>query len=109
MQAGLDSLAAVELRNVVRGRYGIDAAATIAFDHPTIEALAAHIGTLLAARAVMAIEGARADTALMSAERRMTSAPTAVDVIAAAAKYPGAERSGEPGSCKSSGMSFGDI
>ena len=35
MQAGLDSLGAVELRNALTAEFGIAVSATVAFDHPT--------------------------------------------------------------------------
>ena len=43
MEAGLDSLAAVELRNAVVARFGAAMPATLALDYPTLEAVAAHI------------------------------------------------------------------
>jgi len=48
VQAGLDSLGAVELRNSLSARFGVDLPATIVFDHPTVNALAAHIARQLA-------------------------------------------------------------
>ena len=49
VQAGLDSLGAVELRNAVMAKFGIAVSATVAFDHPTGAALAAHVSATLAA------------------------------------------------------------
>ena len=43
LQAGLDSLGAVEFRNAVSAAFAIDVPATAAFDYPTIAFLAAHI------------------------------------------------------------------
>ena len=51
MQAGLDSLGAVELRNAIMSKFGITISATVAFDHPTAAALGAHVSVTLAASA----------------------------------------------------------
>ena len=48
MEAGLDSIGAVELRNSVATNYGIDLPATISFDQPTVRALADHLAAMLA-------------------------------------------------------------
>jgi len=45
MQAGLDSLGAVDFRNAVSGAFAMDIPATAAFDYPTIAALAAYISS----------------------------------------------------------------
>ena len=37
MEAGLDSLAAVELRSAISARIGIALPATVALDYPTVE------------------------------------------------------------------------
>jgi len=46
MEAGLDSLGAVELRNALAARFGVELPATVTLDHPTIDALAAYIAAL---------------------------------------------------------------
>ena len=43
MDAGLDSLGAVEFKNAVEGRMGVELSATVVFDYPTISALASYI------------------------------------------------------------------
>jgi acyl carrier protein len=42
-EAGLDSLLAVELRNILGKSLGMGLSATLVFDHPTIEALSAFL------------------------------------------------------------------
>lgn len=48
MEAGLDSIGAVELRNSVSSKYGVDLPATITFDQPTVRALADYLAAMLA-------------------------------------------------------------
>ena len=45
VQAGLDSLGAVELRNAISAVFSVDVPATVAFDYPTVAALASHISS----------------------------------------------------------------
>ncbi len=47
-QAGLDSLGAVDLRNAIGSKFGIEVPATAAFDYPTASALAGHISARVA-------------------------------------------------------------
>jgi len=48
MEAGLDSLGAVELRNALTTKFGIELPATVTLDFPTINALAEHMATIAA-------------------------------------------------------------
>jgi len=43
LELGLDSLGAAELKSTLESRLGVRLATTAAFDHPTLESLAAHI------------------------------------------------------------------
>ena len=48
VQAGLDSLGAVELRNAVADRFSVNLPATAVFDHPSPATLAAFVAALMA-------------------------------------------------------------
>lgn len=50
MEAGLDSLGAVELRSAAANAFAVPLPATVAFDHPTVAALAAFIASRLPAQ-----------------------------------------------------------
>lgn len=49
MAAGLDSLGAVELKNSLEGRLGVQLPGTLVFDYPTVSALASYLETVLPA------------------------------------------------------------
>ena len=48
MEAGLDSLGTVELKNALESLCGSELPATLVFDYPTVSALAAHLSVLVA-------------------------------------------------------------
>jgi len=43
MEAGLDSIGAVELRNSVAAKFGVELPATVTFDYPSVAALAQYL------------------------------------------------------------------
>jgi hypothetical protein len=50
MEAGLDSISSVELRNSVSSKFGLELPATVTFDYPSIEALAEFVAASVALR-----------------------------------------------------------
>jgi acyl carrier protein len=74
-EAGLDSLLAVELRNVLAKSLGMGLSATLLFDHPSVEALSEFLWSEMGAAKVPVKKqdiadkpGARAEGAAMLAE-----------------------------------------
>ena len=47
MDSGLDSIGAVEVRNAVASKFGIDLPATVTFDYPSVAALAGFVASRL--------------------------------------------------------------
>ena len=62
MEAGLDSIGAVELRNAVSASFGIELPATVTFDYPTPHALAQYIAGQMAPAAGRLAAGAVTQT-----------------------------------------------
>ncbi|KAK9803914.1 hypothetical protein WJX72_004698 [[Myrmecia] bisecta] len=95
MEAGLDSLGAVELRSALSTRFALDLPATLTFDYPTAHALARHIGALLG-------ESSRAGASALAVAHGSQALGTAAEaagnsrlqtscVVGMASRYPGSE------------------
>ena len=84
VQAGLDSLGAVELRNALTAEFGLAMPATLAFDYPTQSAIAQFISAQLVDD-YSTSSPARPITALLQKDEKASS----TEVLAVACKYPG--------------------
>ncbi|MCX4849542.1 type I polyketide synthase [Streptomyces sp. NBC_00893] len=78
---GLDSIMVIDLRSRLSQALGVDLAATIALDHPTVTRLARHVADLVfpAARGGAAAEPHERDTAPVTATRPEEAAAAATD------------------------------
>ncbi|WP_369394272.1 SDR family NAD(P)-dependent oxidoreductase [Streptomyces sp. CG1] len=83
---GFDSLAAIELRNSLSEEMGQRLSATLVFDHPSPEALAAHLGSLVGGARAGARRGRRTVKA---------RADEPLAIVGLACRYPGGVRSPE--------------
>ncbi|MEU9477976.1 type I polyketide synthase [Streptomyces sp. NPDC048191] len=83
---GFDSLAAIELRNSLSAQLGRRLSATLVFDHPSPEALATHLGTLVGGARTGARRGRRTVKA---------RADEPLAIVGLACRYPGDVRSPE--------------
>lgn len=94
MQAGLDSLGAVELRNALTSRFGVELPATAVFDFPTVAALSGHICRQLAA--AVEPEGSALHGSLLPSDASgfAEQAVVSTDVVGVGCLYPGASGSG---------------
>jgi acyl transferase domain-containing protein/acyl carrier protein len=70
VDAGMDSLLAVELRNALQRAVGVALPATVAYDHPTVRAIATHIATLVAASSTSPAAAAVVVAATAGRQRR---------------------------------------
>ena len=85
MQAGLDSLGAVELRSALSRAFGLDAPATLAFDYPTLQSLAAYVEQSTVAPAALDLAHSMQHTLSGSSS---ISSISGVAVVAVSCRYP---------------------
>ncbi|WUQ23230.1 type I polyketide synthase [Streptomyces sp. NBC_00236] len=83
---GFDSLAAVELRNLLVGSTGLRLPATLVFDYPNSRAVAGHLDTLLTGTAAIAERAATPHAAVDD---------DPIAVVAISCRFPGGVRSPE--------------
>ena len=69
MEAGLDSLGAVELRNAVAAKFGVELSATATIDYPTAATLASYLAAHMAPELGLAAVGAARGTWAYRAQR----------------------------------------
>lgn len=83
MEAGLDSLASVELRNELGSLFGVSMPATVTFDYPTVSALAGFVASKTRPVALPA-----ANAAALSVLSQEQAVREAVGVLSVSCRYP---------------------
>lgn len=101
LQAGLDSLGAVELRNALRADFGIEVPATLAFDYPTIKAIAGFVIATLGPQPALMMEYGLHSPASFDKNTAFTT-----EILAAGCRYPGCSK-GEKNWMKSNDVQLG--
>ena len=84
LQAGLDSLGAVELRNAISGEFSLSVPATLAFDYPTAAALADFI--------ISEVQQSSTELPVrhdLSTSRNVDGSQETSEVLAIGCRYPG--------------------
>ena len=87
MEAGLDSLGAVELRNSLATRYSLDLPASLVFDYPSIAALSSYLAAAVQPQAQLTAAGTSGQN-LVSQHVPQSAA----EVVGIACRYPGSSQ-----------------
>lgn len=96
MEAGVDSLAAVELSNAVSTHFSLEVPATLTFDYPTIAAMAAFLAPQIG-RTQRGVTTVDLQSSLLVPSNGHLSSRRAGDVsaiVGVACRYPGGQASG---------------
>lgn len=96
MEAGLDSLGSVELRNSLSSRFSVELAPTCTLDYPTVGALAQHIQRLIVPETAAAVTGAIDSAWSGGSESGMDAG---VHVVGMSCTYPGVRLDAYKPSC----------
>ena len=98
MEAGLDSLGAVELRNAISARFQLDVPATLTFDYPSLASMAGFLTPQLGAKPGSPAAGMRQATmldvhsgvaSLGGGQGGSAARASATGIVGVACRYPG--------------------
>ena len=105
MEAGLDSLGAVELRNALGTAFSLELPATVTFDYPSVSALADYIASAQQQNsgALVASAASVYDSDSIAADSALGAWGGATDVVGLSGRYPGSTAATWPGFGRLSG------
>ncbi|MFD8727495.1 SDR family NAD(P)-dependent oxidoreductase [Streptomyces sp. NPDC059611] len=92
---GFDSLAAVELRNLLMGATGLRLPATLVFDYPNASAVTGYLDTALTGHLDTALAGTTTAAPAVAPAARMATDDDPIAIVAISCRFPGGVRSAE--------------